>query len=151
MIQKTIIIPTRFDSDQREELGRLVVQFIVDRTKSGIDVNGNPFAPYSKNYIKHRDFDGNTLVDLDFTGDMLANIELIGHGVGFLTVGILDQENSLKAEYIENPTGQKSNVPRRSFLGINDSDLNAIIREFSSGNIADSSLAEELTRRILRI
>ena len=52
----TIKIRKGYDSEQREIIGQEIIDFIVNRTKSGRDKNGNPFPGYSKSYIKSKDF-----------------------------------------------------------------------------------------------
>jgi hypothetical protein len=123
---KLIVIPVGYSSSQREEIGEDILRFIRTRTEQGLDVNNNSFAAYSKEYEKT----GET-VDLRFGGNMLADLEVISHGPGFIKIGFTNQESNDKAAWIQSPRGEKlGKQPRREFVGIALSDLNSILENY---------------------
>lgn len=121
---KIINIPARFSGRQRKEIATEVIDYIKRRTQSGIDVNGNLFAPYSPNYGK------SGTVDLTVTEQMLNSLTLLSHGRGFIRIGFPNSKANNKAGYIQNPRGQKASTPARDFVGISQRDLNRILERF---------------------
>ena len=122
---KIITIPVAYSPSEREEIGERIVSRIRRRTREGLDINNKLFAGYSPNYDK----DG--AVNLRESGDMVADLEVISHGRGFITIGFTSSDSNDKASYIQNPRGQKAGKqPRRQFVGISRSDLNNILEEF---------------------
>jgi hypothetical protein len=156
-MSKLIPIPSELNPDQREAIGQAIITRIRERTSQGLDINGNPFAPYKKGYIETDDFQiaKSSLVNLRLTGDMLADLVVLSHGKGFIKIGFESEESAEKAKWIENPTGQKAGkqTPRK-FVGISDNDLNAIINRFSNrrtaleANVTSSSI-QSFVRGIL--
>lgn len=123
---KTIFIPKEFTSAQRQDIGEDIVFRIRQRTEDGLAVNNRPFAGYAKSYEKH----GET-VDLRFSGDMLADLEVLSHGPGFIKIGFTDRSSDEKAEWIQRPTGQKAGKqPPREFVGISAKDLKTILNRY---------------------
>ena len=125
---KVIAIPFRFDAQQRQRIGEDIVRFIRTRTNNGIDINGNLFSPYKKSYEKY-----GQEVDLRFSGNMMADLEVLSHGQGFIIIGFAGTESNDKAAWIQRPSGQKlgKQVPR-SFVGISQSDLNEILSKYDA-------------------
>jgi hypothetical protein len=121
---KVISIPFEYSATKRKLIGEDVVNFIVKRTQSGIDVNGNLFAGYSKNYEK------SGTVDLTISEQMLSNLKLLSHGPGFIRIGFDSSRANNKAGWIQAPRGQKADTPARTFVGISQSDLNFILANY---------------------
>jgi hypothetical protein len=154
-----INVPQSLTSVQREAIGLEVIEFIIDRTKNGLDVNGNPFAAYKKSYKETFEYQighsGDSGVNLTLTGDMLGNISIINHGVGFIKLGFDDSQAAQKAKWIQAPSGQKQGKQSpRKFFGISEKDLNKIIARNLDGNTsiqtnATRGLADNVVRRIL--
>lgn len=154
-----ISIPTRFNATQREAIGLDIVSRIVERTESGLDINGNPFAPYKQSYKQTLDYQighaGSSTVNLTLSGEMLGSISIVGHGPGFIKLGFDDSSAAQKAKWIQAPTGQKSGKQSpRKFLGINEKDLNKILAKYESSDVAFNTnatrdLSENLIRRLL--
>jgi hypothetical protein len=89
-IQETISIPSGLSVSFKEELGRRIISEIQDRTASGIDKNSKPFKSYSKEYKGSQDFKNagkSGQVNLEATGDMLAELSLIAIGSSSITIG----------------------------------------------------------------
>jgi hypothetical protein len=154
-----ISIPTSFNATQREAIGIDIINRIVERTEAGLDVNGNPFAPYKQSYkqtLEYKIGHGNSSkVNLTLTGELLGSLSIISHGAGFIKLGFDDSSASEKAKWIQSPTGQKAGkqTPRK-FLGISEKDLNKILAKYESSNVAFNTnatreLSENLIRRLL--
>lgn len=121
---KIINIPVGYSARQRKEIGEDIVRFIRRRTQSGIDINGNLFAPYSSGYEK------SGRVDLTVTEQMLNSLELLSHGRGYIRIGFGNSSANNKASYAQNPRGQKASTPARRFVGISQADLNRILENY---------------------
>lgn len=138
-----IEIPDDLDPSQRTELGKAVVEFIRQRTESGVGVketgrgfrNVN-FPPYSKAYLESLDFKvagkSKTPVNLTLSGDMLIALDVLGHKRGELTIGFEKgtpendrAEGNILGSYGGSPNPRKA----RNFLGISDEDLNQVLGE----------------------
>lgn len=154
-----INVPQNLTALQREAIGLDVVDFIIERTKNGLDINNEPFAPYKSSYKNTFEYKighgGNSKVNLSLTGEMLGTISIISHGIGYIKLGFEDAEAAKKAKWIQAPSGQKSGKqPPRKFFGISEKDLNKIINRHSSENVsfqtnATRSLADNIVRKIL--
>lgn len=123
-----LLVPRDFNDDERRFTARLVIDFIQDRTDKGLDINNKKFPIYSDGYSKSLDFrlagKSKTKVDLQQTGDTIHSIELITHGIGFITIGYdPGSEENDKAQWLQ----AKDNGVSRKFLGITDNDYKKII------------------------
>lgn len=109
---------------------------IETRTNSGIDVNGQQFAPYSKkhkwNWRDERRVNGyqTAYVDLKFSGDMFKAFKTIVKKDGFkflATIFFDDRKQAQKAK--GHHTGQLGNVKfqPRKFFGLSQSQREAIV------------------------
>lgn len=116
---------------------------ILERTAKGVDVEGRPFAPYSKKYAKKRDKSGRnvTPVDLTWSGRMRNSIQIAADTLRFPPgtseerigprdfkqrasegrVGIYDPENAAKASGMQGDERAKG-MPERRFLASSDAD-----------------------------
>ncbi len=121
---KVINIPTSFSGRKRKQIGDDVVDFIKSRTQSGLDVNNNFFSGYSKEYSKAGK------VDLTDSEQMLNNLKLLSHGPGFVRIGFDSGIANDKASWNQNPRGQKSDSPARTFVGISTADLTRILDRY---------------------
>jgi phage gpG-like protein len=101
---------------------------IIDRTQEGIDVDGQPFAPYSPGYAKEKASHGlnGGFPDLRWSGEMLGSLKVQSHSDTEYGIGIYgDEEDASKAEAHDNGVPGR-NLPRRHFLGMSQSDLEQI-------------------------
>jgi len=130
-------IDSRYDAADQAEIAREVIDFIVDRSRDGIDKDGNKFPAYSKEYRESLDFriaGKSNSVNLTMSGEMLNSIELLSREAGRLTIGfqagtqINDQaEGNILGTYGQTtPDSRKA----RDFLGISQSDLSGILARF---------------------
>lgn len=121
---RIISIPTGYSGRQRKQIGDDVVRFVKRRTQSGINISGNLFAGYSKFYEKAG------TVNLTLSEQMLNSLELLSHGPGFIRIGFGNTSANDKARWAQSPYGQ-TDRPRREFVGINQSDLNRILENYT--------------------
>jgi len=90
---------------------------VLERTRSGKDVHGALFKPYSKSYQKARKKKGLQVrrVDLESTGEMLGDISATVYAADNMsTVSFNDSKNVLKAGF--NQQGQA----KREFFGLDE-------------------------------
>ncbi len=71
-------------ADDMREIGLLVRERIYRRTVSGIDAEGQPFAPYSPDYAKVK---GSSRVDLQVSGNMLNHMTIVDVSEDSVTLG----------------------------------------------------------------
>ncbi len=133
-----IEIPKGFDPSTRREIAEDIAEFIRDRTESGYGFkNGRKFKfpAYSKEYVKSLDFKiaGKTKanVDLTLSGDMLASLDLLDHGDGYVVIGFEkgSDENAKADGNIRGTYGRPSPDEKkaRPFLGLSNRDLDKIL------------------------
>ncbi len=156
MWMKTKIkIPKSYGPTEREAIALEILEKIVERTQNGKDKNGDKFAPYTKDYKESLNFKlggKSSKVDLTLSGDMLADMQLLNHKNGEITIGYENgTESNSKAEgNIRGTYGQK--VPDKSkardFLGINKNELGEILSNYP---IRDIEQRKERTAKMLAI
>ena len=120
------------------------IDFIIQRTESGLDVRGSGFKPYSKAYQDSENFEAFSKsagdVNLVQEGNMINSINVIEASGNYFKIGFTDELNTLKA-YNHN-TGDT--VPKREFFGINKKEMNEILSEYQY--IIDDSNAQKAIR-----
>jgi len=125
-------IPKRFGPLERQAIAQEVIDFIINRTKSGKNINGKSFPGYTKEY---KVFKGSSNVDLTLSEEMLNAISLLNHKSGEILIGFdkSDKELNGKAEGNQLGTyGQPTPIKgkARPFLGIKGEDLKNILDQF---------------------
>lgn len=133
---------------QREAIAIEVMDKIIARTQQGKDKNGNKFAPYSKGYKDSVNFKiggKSSSVDLTLSGDMLDSMEIVKNGpkveIGY-SAG--NPERGKAEGNILGTYGQsKPTAPARDFLGIQESELDRILRKYPSGTQKAEQRAKE--------
>ena len=112
-------------AQDREILGQLIIERIVDRAQSGRDIDGNRFTRYSRNYVDYlRRIGADDGLDLTLTGEMLNSITVLSHGTGFLEIGI--EPGTFAARKATWNQGGNPNIPSRTFMGIEDAEAASI-------------------------
>lgn len=154
-----IRVPVELDSVGREIVGRQVVDFIVQRTQQGLNINNKPFPGYSESYKESEEFaiaGKSSTVDLTLTGDMLTELRVLSHSPGIITIGYTDgTEENERAEWHRFPKPNKNTgalAPKRDFLGISEADLKVIVDRQLRATDQDNELesrAEREARAIL--
>jgi hypothetical protein len=99
-----------------DEMGAKGVQIVQKRTRSGLDVSGLPFAPYSKAYKKTP----KNPVNLRLSGDMLNAVTHEGHKdharIFVEESGRSDGESNLALAVVHDEGSGKA--PKRHWFGI---------------------------------
>ena len=124
-----IRIPRTLTATQRQILANNVISFIIRRTQRGLDKFDRPFTGYSESYKNDPRYNKSGRVNLRLTFDMLANIRLLNHGTGFITIGF--ERGSVandKAAWHK----QGINKPVRDFLGISRKELNRMLSQITT-------------------
>ena len=108
--------------------GFQLIEIIRTKTKKGIDVNDNPFAPYTQGYINHLEKIGYpTKVDLHYSGDMMGDLTTKKTGKHKVSLGFARAEERDKAMFNQVMRGDKNRV----FFGFNKRTENIIQKTFN--------------------
>ena len=135
-------IPKGYTPNERVAIANAIIEFSITRSKSGKDVSGDNFPKYKKEYINSKNFSiagkSKGSVDLTLSGEMLNEQDLLSHKNGSLLIGYEsgDEINGKVEGNRIGSYGQKSGdeSQARDFLGINESDLNKILKKFPKKN-----------------
>lgn len=99
------------------KIGKIIIDRIIKRTKSGLDIDLRKFKPYSKSYSKQK---GSNRVDLSDTGAMLASIKY-------------DIDNDSVTIYTDSDVAYNHQngigTPQREFLGVDKTILTRLDKE----------------------
>lgn len=145
--QKFSLSLSGYTPAEREAIAVRVIDKIKERTQSGVDKDGNSFAPYSKEYKKSAAFKTagkGSEVDLTLSGDMLDSIEILTNRSGKVDIGFAagSAENGKADGNIRGTYGKDHKVgPSRKFLGISQAELRAILSDFPKGEAASKAEA----------
>lgn len=152
IIQHEIFVSKDYTEAQRRRIGELAIELILERTANGLDENNKPFKNYSKEWAKEKGV-GVSDVDLEYTGDMLSELEVVEVGtVGRVIIGYDGSEVDGQVE--GNITGKRGKPPKggthkvvnaRPFLGIGQDDKDIILGKVGqSPSIRDEAKAATL-------
>lgn len=137
--QETLSIPSGLSQGFKEELGKRIVEEVRERTDRGIDKNGKQFKGYTKEYKQSLDFKNagkTSKVDLQLTGDLLAELDVVTISSSSITIGYpVGHELAGQAEgNTIGSYGQSSgNTSRaRDYIGLPDKVVNRIVQEIRS-------------------
>jgi hypothetical protein len=134
-IQEVISIPSGLSTPFKAELGNRILEEVRSRTNRGIDKNGKQFKGYSPEYKESLDFKiagKSSTVNLQSTGDMLAELSVVSIGAASIVIGYpTSHEDAGKVQ--GNVTGEYGNnspvTSRRDFIGLPPSIVNRIVQE----------------------
>jgi hypothetical protein len=136
-----LTVPKGLSKRQRAEIADLVIEYMVDRTLKGKDVDGKRFPKYSKAYTESLDFKNagksRSKVNLQLSGDMLAAIDLIENLDGKIIVGIdsaSDEAGRAEGNILGSYGGEPDPSRARKFLGIDKTRLKKIIEMVVDGD-----------------
>jgi hypothetical protein len=128
-----IALPDWVDPDDREEIAEAIVEFIRDRTETGVGVKATAkgfrkrvFADYTDEYSEWK---GSSRVDLRLSDEMLDELKVLKVGKA-VEIGFDDPSLYGKVEGNRLGTyGKKKPIPGkdRDFLGITQADLDLIL------------------------
>lgn len=111
--------------------GQGVIDRIIDRTKSGKDIDGKAFKGYSEDYVNSLEFKafGKSKSDVNMTleGNMLLDLDILDFSGNKIRVGLRDNTEILKG--FNHNTGDT--VPKREFFGLTNSEIEELRSEFS--------------------
>ena len=129
-------IPKSIKPADRELIAAEIIDFIIDRSKQGLNENGRKFPRYSEEYAKRKGTSRSN-VDLTLDDEMLRSMQLISHRSGELLIGYeRGSDQNAKADgNIRGTYGRSNPIPgkARPFLGVSQTQLRRIIREFNDG------------------
>jgi hypothetical protein len=131
-------VPKWLSDDQKEQLADDVIEHIRRRTEKGLDKRNRQFPGYSDEYVKSLDFKNGGKrkgrVDLQLSGDMLADLQLVKMQKNAIVIGFTpgSEENARAEGNILGTYGQDKPIPgkKRDFLGISQSELNDILSNY---------------------
>lgn len=130
----------------RASFAQAIIDYIVDRTHKGLDIDGEKFAAYSQDYVHSdafRAFDKSKNVNLEMSGNMLGSIEVLESKGSTVKIGWADEEENAKA--FNHNTGDT--VRKRRFFGVNEKDLAELSKEFKP-DFNKSKFDQELLNKI---
>ena len=110
-------------------IGQALVDKIVERTKSGKDINNKALKAYKKSYKESDQFEAfakDNKVDMELSGNMLSDIDLETPN-GSVKIFMGTPLNTLKA--FNHITGDT--VTQREWFGLRDSDVEDVLASFS--------------------
>lgn len=113
----------------REEIGLALVETIKERLDKGEFLNPSATKTYSEQYKDSTEYivaDKDNRANLQLSGEMLSNLQVIESESGNIKIGYTVGVNQKKA--FNHHTGDT--VPKREFMGFKDSELKKITREF---------------------
>jgi hypothetical protein len=129
----TISLPDKFKSADKEEIAALIIEYIRDRTQQGTGIRSNgrlyDFPAYEDAYAKSK---GSRKVDLTMSEELLTEMKMLSFSDRKNTVTIGYEagsdvngkaEGNIIGSYGRDPNPRKA----RSFLGVNKSELAAIL------------------------
>ncbi len=131
--QKVVIdIPEGYPPEVREAIAQEIVDFIVNRTASGRDKDGDKFVKYDKEYADEKGV-SRSKVDLVQTGDMLNALSVLKVGTTSITIGY-EKGDEINGQVEGNRLGSYGGDPdpsrARDFLGISNVDLKKILKKY---------------------
>ena len=142
-----------YSPTEREAIALEVIDKIIARTKQGKDKNGNPFAPYTKEYKDSVNFKiggKSSRVDLTLSGDMLDSLEIVKNApvmeIGYSSG---NPERGKAEGNILGTYGQpKPTAPKRDFLGIQETELDRILRKYPPKSEKAQQRAKETLTKV---
>lgn len=141
-----------FDDAALLEVGHFATQLVLLRTKTGLDADGKPFAPYAKDYAKTRQEHGLAAqpVDLARTGHMLGTVTPVLTGDGGVEIGPHLSEFEAKKLAAHNAGVDKtvSIKPRRFTAYTVDRRFASEARAMKEGGNAYGGLTKAYTARM---
>jgi len=143
-----VMVPRGYSENTLQRIGQSIIDFIITRTLSGLDKDGNPFPTYTNRY---EDVKGSSDVDLSLSGEMLNMLEVLAVKDGVITIGYPsgDEINGkVEGNRIGSYGGSPNSRKARDFLGISDGDLKTLLEEYpmSSPELLRGRFEDQLDR-----
>ena len=129
--ETTLIVKMNLPKTKLEKVARAAAALIRKRTADGIDKDGKPFVPYSKEYKESPEFaqaGKSGKVDLKLTGEMMTEFGVLQVQNGRFSLGVEDEEQ--RAKLHGHITGQEGSgkLPVRNPLGLSKAELASVLR-----------------------
>ena len=133
--QKFILkLPRGYSRETVVKIANRVIQTIKERTAQGLDRNGKAFPKYSKTYEKVK---GQSNVDLELSGEMLDQLQVLSVGFSVATIGfpnLAEINGRVEGNRLGSYGGDPDPKKARDFLGITKADLDTILEDFPQTN-----------------
>lgn len=123
--------------------GQAAIDYMLERTKSGVDYNGKAFARYSKEYMESLEFSAfgkSSQVDMELTGEMLGSIDLEDLPGNEIKISIKGEPAARAYGHMTGMKGHptlEGKAPVREFFGVRESELKSIGRDFMPSSPKD--------------
>lgn len=133
-IKKEILLPSDYSDDDAQTVAEEVLNFIINRTKSGKGSDGEKFPGYSKSYMNSLDFKiagKSKKVNLTLSSEMLDSLEILEAKEGKIVFGYPEgSEMNARAEgNILGSYGGRANPDKaRNFLQLSGNELSKILK-----------------------
>jgi hypothetical protein len=160
----TVPVSRKYSSEERKAIAQDIVDFVVNRTKKGVDKNGAPLpafsgknktGKYSTGYANSVDFraagKSPSKLNLMLSGDMLAAMRELKNKSTSTLLAIGYSKSDPEAGRVEGNVlgtyGQSKPVTKgRDFLGISQKDLQKILKQYP---LDDEEKRTERTEKVL--
>ncbi len=143
-IQKSISIPSKYDSSARARIGELMLDQILKRTKAGVSTNGTAFK-----YVKGSPHVGHNLKE---SGDMLIELDVVNTTSGSITVGYANtstlEANQAEGNQIGSYGGSANSSVAKPFIGISNDELDLILNKYDQ-EVSSSPTEEGITESFI--
>jgi hypothetical protein len=129
-LEKEFGVSFRGRTDLKQAIGQALIDKMVERTQSGVDVNGSSFKGYSPSYVKSDEFKafGKSKgdINLTLTGDMLNAITPQGESAETIKIKQTGRTNILKQ--FNHNTGDT--VKKRKNFGVTSREIKEVKEDF---------------------
>lgn len=157
-----IQLDRRYTSIERKFIAEDIINQIRKRTNSGIGVTGSlsstgtysttyKFPSYGKNYTSSVDFRAagkTSKVDLDLSGDMLTEIDILDNSEGHVVIGFkegTEENNRAEGNIIGSYGKDKANKSKaRNFLGVTSSELHEILIKYPVKDLQNQEILTQI-------
>lgn len=148
-IRKEIILPDNYSNEDTEIIAEEILNYVVERSKSGKGKDGKAFPKYSKEYMESFEFKASGKsknVNLTLSGEMLDSLEILEARKGKIVIGFERGSNmNERAEgNILGSYGKPDPDPKkaRNFLDISNKEISKIV---SSIDILPRDIQKEIS------
>ena len=139
------LIGRKTTAAEKETFVTLAIERIIERTQSGVDINGNSFAEYSEDYADKKGVDVSE-VDLTLMGDMLLSIKRFPDRKN-VKFGINDDKEAKKS--FNHNTGDT--LKKRTFFGLTVSEQKQIANAIKNAKDKPTTVRQAREQRELTL
>ena len=134
-VKQTFKLNSRISKDKTELIAEEVLDYIIERTKSGKGKDGKSFPSYSdsyKNSINYKAARKDGTPNLTLSGEMIDSLKVLEVKNGSFTIGFSKSDKEVNARAEGNILGSYGGSPNKSkarnFLEMSSSEIAKIIR-----------------------